>query len=264
MLIPARAMTGAPGSWAWPAGLIVWGSGDFAATHAHHAVQIVVALDGQLRVRPSPRARWRRAGAVIVRPNAPHEVDPPPTTVLIAFVDPQSALAGSILAKAPQPITLVAPASVRRWRRLMGGPHTVTESRVRAWMLGEFDNGVGRPAIDPRVSSIVQMLRGTHGDLDHTSLAHLASAARLSPSRFGHLFTASIGLPVRRYVLWLRLQRAVAALAAGHSVTEAAHLAGFADAAHLSRTFRRMLGCPPRELVRRQKRVREVHVDDAH
>jgi AraC-like DNA-binding protein len=264
VLIPARATPGAPGSWAWPAGLIVWGRGDFAATHAHHAVQIVVPLHGHLRVRPSRRSRWRRADAVIVRPNAPHEVDPPPTTVLIAFVDPQSALAASILSKAPQPITLVAAAAVRRWRRVTGGPHTVTESRVRAWIVGEFDNGAGRPAIDPRVSSVVRMLRARHGDLGNTSLAHLASAARLSPSRFGHLFTASIGLPLRRYVLWLRLQRAVAGLAAGQSVTDAAHLAGFADAAHLSRTFRRMLGCPPRELVRRQKRVREVHVGEAH
>jgi AraC-like DNA-binding protein len=67
---------------------------------------------------------------------------------------------------------------------------------------------------------------------------------------------------VRRYVLWLRLQRAVAALSSGRSVTDAAYAAGFSDAAHLSRTFRRMLGCPPRDLVRRQKQVRDVRVDD--
>lgn len=42
--------------------------------------------------------------------------------------------------------------------------------------------------------------------------------------------------------LWLRLQRAVELFAAGTPLTEAAHAAGFADSAHLSRTFRRMFG----------------------
>lgn len=256
-------MAGPPGSWTWPAGLVVWGPGDFAATHAHHAVQLIVALDGQLRVRQSSREPWRRAGAVIVRPDAPHEIDPPQTTVLIAFVDPESALAASILSKAAKPLTLLTPASVRRWRGLIGRANKMTESRVRAWILGEFGNGSGPASVDPRVSAVVRVLRARRADLGNTGLAHLSSLARLSPSRFAHLFTASMGLPVRRYVLWLRLQRAVAALQSGQSVTDAAYTAGFADTAHLSRTFRRMLGCPPRELVRRQKHVREVHVDDA-
>jgi len=42
--------------------------------------------------------------------------------------------------------------------------------------------------------------------------------------------------------LWLRLMRAVERFAAGASLTDAAHEAGFADSAHLSRTFRRMFG----------------------
>jgi AraC-like DNA-binding protein len=36
--------------------------------------------------------------------------------------------------------------------------------------------------------------------------------------------------------------------AAGGSLTDAAHEAGFADSAHLSRTFRRMFGVAPSSL----------------
>jgi AraC-like DNA-binding protein len=66
-----------------------------------------------------------------------------------------------------------------------------------------------------------------------------------------HVFTESVGIPLRRYLLRLRVQRAAGALAAGHTVTEAAHAAGFADAPHLTRTFRRILGATPRDLLRR-------------
>ena len=263
MLIPSKPTYGSQGSWAWPAGLVVWGPGHFAAGHAHHAVQLVLCVEGELHVRGNGRGRWRRSGAVIVRPDAAHEINPPSTTVLIAFVDPESALAKTMMAETKQGVTLMPPATVRRWRRQIGAPHAVTESRVRSWFIAEFGGAATAVALDRRVASVLRILRSSQADLGDTSLARLAAAARLSPSRFAHLFSASVGLPLRRYVLWLRLQRAIAAIATGDGVTEAAYVAGFSDAAHLSRTFRRMLGCPPSELVRRQRHVREISVDDA-
>jgi AraC-like DNA-binding protein len=77
------------------------------------------------------------------------------------------------------------------------------------------------------------------------SLEALARAARLSPGRLMHIFTDSIGVPLRPYVAWLKLQRATASIAGGASLSDAAHAAGFADAAHMSRTFRRMFGVAP-------------------
>jgi len=79
-------------------------------------------------------------------------------------------------------------------------------------------------------------------------LAELATAVGLSPSRLAHLFRAQTGLPVRRYLLWLRLGDALQQLAHGVSLTTAAHAAGFADSAHFSRTFRAMLGITPSAL----------------
>ena len=56
------------------------------------------------------------------------------------------------------------------------------------------------------------------------------------------LRTEQTGLPFRTYLLWQRLTKAVELFAAGSTLTDAAHDAGFADSAHLSRTFRRMFG----------------------
>ena len=89
--------------------------------------------------------------------------------------------------------------------------------------------------------------------LDGLSLKALAGIAGLSPSRFMHVFTESVGVPVRPYILWLRLQRAACDLTEGASVTSAAHHAGFSDGAHLTRTFRRMLGVTPSDLALRRR-----------
>jgi AraC family transcriptional regulator len=77
------------------------------------------------------------------------------------------------------------------------------------------------------------------------TLAAVAKAVHRSPSRLAHRFREATGVPLRRYVLWSRLRTATEAAMRGASLTEAAHLAGFADSAHLSRTFRAMFGVAP-------------------
>jgi len=83
---------------------------------------------------------------------------------------------------------------------------------------------------------------------ESVSLSDAASIANLSAGRLRHLFVEQTGLPFKTYLLWLRLTRAVQCFAAGKSLTEAAHEAGFSDSAHLSRTFRRMFGVAPASL----------------
>ena len=83
------------------------------------------------------------------------------------------------------------------------------------------------------------------------TLGEVAAAAALSPGRFRHLFVTHTGSSFRAYVLWTRLNVAIQFAMAGRSWTEAAHAAGFADSAHLTRTFRRMFGINPAALVPR-------------
>jgi AraC-like DNA-binding protein len=82
------------------------------------------------------------------------------------------------------------------------------------------------------------------------SLRDVAAAVHLSPSRLRHLFVQETGTTFRGYVLWLRINRAVAAMMDGCTWTDAAHETGFSDSAHLSRTFRRMFGINPAMLIK--------------
>ena len=89
---------------------------------------------------------------------------------------------------------------------------------------------------------------------DDTSLPALARIAGLSDGRLVHAFRDSVGIPLRPYLLWRKLQRAVIAMARGEPLTRAAQSGGFADAAHMSRTFRRMFGMTASELQRSMAR----------
>lgn len=109
------------------------------------------------------------------------------------------------------------------------------------------------PSMHARVRTLLRVLRDD-AEVD-TSLEALAARVRLSPSRLMHVFTESVGIPLRPYLLWLKLQRAATSIVNGVGLSEAAVEAGFADAAHMSRTFKRMFGMTPSALQLRSRRA---------
>ena len=106
---------------------------------------------------------------------------------------------------------------------------------------------------DSRIIEALQFLRGAPDAYD--SIDALAERVHLSPSRFAHLFKEQVGVPVRRYVLWQKMRRALDLAIAGDSLTTAALSAGFADSAHLSRTVRAIMGVAPAFLFRHRERL---------
>ncbi len=81
-------------------------------------------------------------------------------------------------------------------------------------------------------------------------VATLASLVGRSPFHFSRLFARSVGLSPHRYIVHLRLQRAIALVRGGRcSLAEVAVRTGFADQSHLSRWIRRVHGVSPTQLA---------------
>jgi AraC-like DNA-binding protein len=103
--------------------------------------------------------------------------------------------------------------------------------------------------VEPSVVSDERILRAVAHIRAHVdqplTLEEVAGVAFLSPSRFRHLFVEQTGMAFRPYVLWRRFLKVWELLMNGASLSTAAHGAGFADAAHLSRTSKQMFGFPP-------------------
>lgn len=214
--------------------------------HAHHAIQITFRLRGWFEISVDGE---RLTGPVAAIGSDTRHSFRASGAVAFLFIAPESST-GTALSN------LLF--SGRPWTNVTNGPLTASLDALHACFNGggseEELRRVGQAILtslplaeplkmpDPRILEMIAFAQKNLGD----SLALPVAARRvgLSPSRARHLFVAQTGLPFKTYVLWLRIERAVSLYAAGSSLTQAAHEAGFSDSAHFSRTFRRTFGLP--------------------
>jgi AraC-like DNA-binding protein len=76
-------------------------------------------------------------------------------------------------------------------------------------------------------------------------LTEIAADAGLSRYQLLRSFRAEVGMPPYAWLAQHRVARARVLLERGHSPAQAAMLTGFADQAHLTRWFRRVVGITP-------------------
>jgi AraC-like DNA-binding protein len=91
---------------------------------------------------------------------------------------------------------------------------------------------------------------------DHVDVASVADAVALSPDYLGRLCKQQTGVSFSATIRWVRLVNAMHHLVDGLSVTDAAHMAGFADGSHANRVCREMTGAGPRDLADAVRRSR--------
>ncbi|MFT7111126.1 MAG: AraC-like DNA-binding protein [Psychrobacter glaciei] len=100
---------------------------------------------------------------------------------------------------------------------------------------------------DKRVERIIEIIKS---QIDNNlSLHDLSEEVGLSAPRLMQIFKQQTGIPIRRYRLWHRLYVTGEKLSQGMSLTQAALSSGFTDSAHLSNTFKDMLGMSPRSIL---------------
>jgi AraC-like DNA-binding protein len=98
-------------------------------------------------------------------------------------------------------------------------------------------------ALDPALAAV---LDAVNKDFERP-LAQIARDVGLPSARVSHLFNEQLRLPLRSYQAWRRTTVAWELFAFRNdlSLTQAAHEAGYADSAHMSRTWQRQYGVSP-------------------
>jgi AraC-like DNA-binding protein len=220
--------------------------------HAHHAYQLVLACSGPVVLADGDGVALSCEAAAIPA-NASHAIVEPSAAAVVVLVDPDDHAGRRLRALG------IDARSVGAWQAaaaplagLPGAAMPATWADAEALAERAIRGLVGehvRPAIvHPALRRVLRQLPHLL-DRGDVRLDALSRVAGISASRLSHLFSEQVGISVRPYVLWLRLHRAAASLRAGRSITDAAHEAGFADGAHLSRVFRRMFGLAPSEIA---------------
>ena len=224
-----------------------------AEYHAHHAIQITVALDGQLAL--ATEGFELCAAAMAVKADSLHRIEASGLLAFV-FVEPESR-SGRALSEVlfrERPLVELSQPDVTRM--LAPLKDTFAARLTNAHLLAAGRSVVdglapSTPARlpDPRIQRIIEY--ATAHLHEPMSLASAAHGVHLSPSRLRHLFVEHTGVAFKTYLLWLRLIRAVQLYSEGtSSLTDAAHEAGFADSAHFSRIFKRTFGSPATTLRR--------------
>lgn len=198
--------------WLAPDFAILHGEARATASHAHYAHQWMHSLGAPFTVELSGQRHTVRQ--LLIASQQPHAIVEAPAPVLTVYAEPlrlsTAALQQAVTSTDADSIAAALQAQARSSQR---------DPRLQR-ALGEVD----------------ALLSGK------VSAAGVAAAAHLSLSQLERLFTAQLGLPVRRLVLWRRLRLAMRMILLGSNLTSAAHSAGFADAAHFSRTMRSLFG----------------------
>jgi AraC-like DNA-binding protein len=237
----------------WEGGFLLTASArGVVPPHAHHAIQAVIAVDGEVKISGNGKD-WKTGPAHIIKPDVEHAFDCNGAFGAMLFVDPESTEGAWLSGSLKENITIVPAArvaeSAAELRKFLDNPYESLE--IGALIHHCVRSLSPRPApartIDDRVSKVIAAIQGSD-DL-RVSLEDAADRACLSPSRFAHLFKQQLGLPYSRYMLWRKLTRAMVTIASARTLAEAAHAADFADAAHLTRTFNQMFGMAPSVLM---------------
>jgi len=239
----------------WQGGSLWIGEGQGRTQwHEHHAHQLALARSGHFRFRTEANGVWTAFEGAIVPSHCTHQFEVDGVTLAHLFVEPESRAGRALTTRFGSSAVVELPGVQARsapktlFKALEGDPSR--DSMVRAAGLAVADlcgeSTETDKSMDSRLLRALEFIRSNvRGPI---SLRDVASAAALSESHFRHLFVAETGSSFRAYLLWLRINVAIDAVMAGASWTEAAHEAGFADSAHLTRTHKRMFGIEPTAL----------------
>ena len=253
MFAPMKAQNraGVGQFFAWDGGCMFIGHHDrVLAVHSHQALQLVVASEGDHQARGGEEEPWRSYWMAAIPSNHPHGLNVTASDYgCVILIEPETRegraithrfLQGGIAECGDADALGIARSMFEQWLAGRGADATAEARRL----ISALSAGVETPAVtDERIVRATQYINA-HLDRSLT-LKEVAEVACLSPSRFRHLFGEQVGMGLRPYILWRRFVLVWDVLMKGKTLSEAAHAAGFADAAHLSRTSVRNFGFAP-------------------
>lgn len=112
--------------------------------------------------------------------------------------------------------------------------------------------GTGLPAVDPNIAMAADIVERARADRSIVSVAELARQSAVNERTLQHLFQHYVGVGPKWVIRLYRLVEAAARASAEAppNWTEIAHELGYADQAHFTNDFRRIIGRPPTDYAR--------------
>lgn len=250
----------------WPSEAIALGMNWYSALHHHYATQVIISLGAPLQVRGRANEPYSEQQSLIVAPHVPHDVEATGTPCFVLWSESRAladlarrlgvASATELPALPEDLVNVLLPLLLAPGKQapdeqagLALLSHVLTAMIGPTW--GEEPN-------DVRIAIARSLVTPQFLADQSQPITSLATHVHLSVGRFRRLFRSEMGISVQSFLRWRRLYTALRATARGASLTEAAHTAGFADSAHLTRVFRATFGLPPSHIVKNSHAVQVI------
>ncbi len=227
-------------------------------THGHPSIQFVISTSQPFKSK-NAKGEWEEKRGLLISPNLVHECDAQHIEIISIDIDPESALGEWVLGNFLSTHKIVEYPSDKIPALSLGLLSDYIENRRWEDLINyvfnyfNFKPTASKSERDTRIARVLSNIKEEiHSEITTSGLAEVA---HLSESRLLHLFKDTVGLPIRNYILWLRLKVAFLAVMEGQSLTEAAYSAGFFDQAHMTKTFVKMMGVSPSTILKNSKFV---------
>jgi len=228
--------------------------------HCHHAVMIIYGIEEPLEILINDK--WEKHDFFIVDKDSSHKIKETNGWVAIILVDPEWEYINHIRntylnGQAVKKIQVNNDIDLKIKTKMLIGEKSKSEAEeVFYEVLKPIQKDRHYAPLDDRIGKVIEHIKAN--DHDDINVKVLASMVFLSESRLQHLFKEQVGIPLKSYILWRKVLSAVSFINEGKSFTDAAHMAGFSDSAHLSRTFKDTFGVSLSEVLKKGNKYKVI------
>lgn len=235
-------------------------------THSHHFIQLSIGTGKGFKL--TVENHTYHAKTMIINHDVAHQFEGLDDKQMIVLIDPESPIGLMLKQKYLRDESAASLQTdfdqfVFGLQNAEGPTYIQMEQRIEKLfdiLIGEQFN----PELlqfDQRIQKAQAMLKNTPETITYEELV---KSVFLSESRLSHLFTEHIGISVKQFMLWQKLLRSLKAIMQDNSFTESAYIGGFADAAHLSRTFKRMFGVTLTDVFKNSSTVQVIFPESTY
>ncbi len=235
-----------------------------AVVHRHYSLQIGIGLNQPFKLHFDNR--WNKCRVALVGPNQMHQLDGRGDWQAVLLLDPEADAARRLVNEYLQDrpvkaINISFPEEIlHSLGMLVSAKHSCRDAHELCTSVVDTLTPTSVPNPQKKIPLKILKVMDYLNQLPEkkVSIKEISDQIHLSESRIIHLFKEHTGIPIRRYLLWLRLIEAIKEVFNGASFTTAAHAVGFSDSAHLSRTFKQMFGMTLSELFKNNQFIQAI------
>lgn len=234
--------------------------------HSHHFIQVTIGVDKGFKLTVAHDTYYEKI--MLVNHDVPHRLEGLDDNQLIVLIDPESPI--GIMIKQKYLVEQSVMSLNHNFKQLtmnLYNKKQLTYNQMEQQIEKLFVSLIGDTFehellhFDQRIQKAQAMLKNTSEPITYQQLV---TSVFLSESRLSHLFTEQIGISIKRFMLWQKLLNSLKQIMRGHNFTESAHIGGFADASHLSRTFKRMFGVTLSDVFKNSSTVQVIFPESAY